>query len=265
MKKLAFVLPWIAILAFVAVAGAGVVVEEQQVIDQPNGQKVNRSRTVMIEGDKQKSIIDNGKRSVITDLGKGTMTMVDGARKTYFEFPFPPKGRNFAAMQAGLSPTISFKKTGGHDKIIGYSCDEYSGAGSVGGNSVTMSGCFSDSAPGATDYTNFQREMADKVKGTSMANMGQIPGGVPLRLTITTTIHNLPTTGMTPEQANSVNQMLAHRQFVTDTTVSKISSESLPAASFQVPADFEKREVPSMFSGMSRGPTPPPAPHKVPE
>ena len=123
MKKFASVLPAVAILAFAAIAGAGVVVDEQQVIDQPNGNKVTRARTVIIQGDKQKSIIDNGKRTVITDLGKGTMTMVDGTRKTYVEFPFPPRGGAMAAMQGGISPTIRFKKTGSHDKIIGYSCD----------------------------------------------------------------------------------------------------------------------------------------------
>jgi hypothetical protein len=265
MKKFAAVLPGIAILAFAVIASAGVVVDEQQVIDQPNGQKVNHARTVMIEGDKQKSIIDSGKRAVITDLGKGTMTMVDGARKTYVEFPFPPKGGGMAAMQAGLSPTISFKKTGGHDEIIGYSCNEYSGVGTVGGNSVSMSGCFSDSAPGAAEYSNFQREMADKVKGTPVASMGRIPQGVPLRLTITTTIHNLPTTGMTAQQANSVNQLLANRQFVTSTTVSKITTESVPADSFRVPSDYQKQQLPPMLGGMYRGPAAAPTQHKVPE
>jgi len=266
MKKFASVLPAVAIVAFAAIASAGVVVDEKQIIDQPDGNKVTRTRTVMIEGDKQKSIIDNGNRTVITDLGKGTMMMVDGTRKTYVEFPFPPQGGGMAAMQGVVSPTISFKKTGGHDKIIGYSCDEYSGAGTVGGNSVSMLGCFSDSAPGATDYSNFQREMADKVKGTTMANMGRIPQGVPLRLTITTTLGNLPTAGMSPEQANKLSQMLAHRQFVTNTTVSKISTESLPADSFQAPSGYQKQQPPPMFGGMGGGtPTMPPAPHKVPE
>jgi hypothetical protein len=239
------------------------VVDEQQIIDQPTGQKVNRSRTVMIEGDKQKSIIDNGKRTVITDLDNGTMTMLDGVRKTYVQFPFPPKG-NMAAMQAGLSPTLSFKKTGGRETLIGYSCDDYSGSGTVGGNSVSMAGCFSDSAPGAADYANFQRKMADKVKGTPMANMGQIPEGVPLKLTITTKIGHVPTAGMSKEQANSVNQMLAHRQFVTDTTVSKISAQSLPADSFEVPSGYQKQALPPMFGGMGRGPMPPPSPQKRP-
>jgi uncharacterized protein DUF4412 len=264
MKKFASVLPAMAFLAFAATTLAGVVVDEQQTVDQLNGAKVTRARTVMIEGDKQKSIIDNGTRTVITDLAKGTMTMLDGRRKTYFALPFPPKAAGMAAMPAPVSPTISFKKTGGHDKIIGYSCDEYSGAGMVGGNSVSMSGCFSDSAPGATDYSNFQQEMAEKVKGTPMANMGQIPPGVPLRLKITTTMGN-PPPGTPPDQAKNLRQMLAHRQFVTDTTVSKISARSLPADSFQVPAGYQQRPLPPMFGSMGGAPRPAPAPKKVPE
>jgi hypothetical protein len=263
MKKFASVLPTLAILAFATIAAAGVVVDEQQIITQPNGSEVTRARTVMIEGDKQKSIIDNGKRSVITDLGGGRMIMLDAAHKTYVEFPFPPRAG--AAMPSGIAPTISFKQTGGHDKMIGYSCDDYSGAGMVGGNSVSMSGCFSVSAPGASDFSSFQREMADKVKGTTMANMGQFPPGVPLKLTITTSLTNFPTAGMSPEQANKLSQMLAHRQFVTTTTVSKITTESLPADSFQAPAGYQKQEVPAMLGGMSGPRMPPPPPNKVPE
>jgi hypothetical protein len=266
MKKFASALPAIAILAFATMAGAGVVVDEQQIIDQPDGNKITRTRTVMIEGDKQKSVIGNGERSVITDLGKGTMMMVDGQHKIYVEFPFPPKGGDTAAMSGAVAPTISFKKTGGHDKLIGYSCDEYSGAGTVGGNSVNMSGCFSDSAPGASDYSNFQRQMADKVKGTTMANMGQIPPGVPLRLRITTTIGSASAMGMSAEQANKLNQMLAHRQVVTSTTVSNISTKSLPPDSFQVPSGYQKQQLPPMFGGMGGGAQiAPPASHKVPE
>src|SRR6516164_1434064 len=116
MTKFVSVLPAaVAIVALATLASAGVVVEEQQIVGQPNGKQVTRMRTVMIEGDKQKSIIDDGKRTVITDLGKGTMTMLDDRRKTYVEIPFPPKQAGTGAS----SPTIGFKKTGGHDKILG--------------------------------------------------------------------------------------------------------------------------------------------------
>ncbi len=266
MKKLGALAAAIVMLAGPVLADAGVVVDEQQVVDQPTGGKITRGRTVMIEGDKQKSLIDNGDRAVITDLGKGTMTMVDSTRKSYVEFPFPPKSGPMVPAPGGLMPTISFKKTGAHDKVIGYSCDVYTGSGAVGGNAVSMTGCFSDSAPGASDYSAFQREMAGKVKGTAMANMGEIPDGVPLRLAVTTTMANIPTTGMSPEQAAKINQMLAHRQFVTSTTVAKITTKRLPPDSFHVPSGYQKQQLPPMFGGMgSTGPTIPPAPRRVPE
>jgi hypothetical protein len=120
MKKFASVLVAAAMLAFTAIANAGVILDEKQVSDQLNGSKVTSSRTVMIEGDKQKLIIDydigrpdRARRVIITDLGKGTMTEVDGRGKSYLEFPFPPSegmGAMMASMAYGL-PTISLKKT----------------------------------------------------------------------------------------------------------------------------------------------------------
>jgi hypothetical protein len=272
MKKIAALAAVVVMmLAGSALVHAGVVVDEQQVVDQPNGNKITQARTVMIEGDRQKSFIDNGDRTVITDLGKGTMTMVDSARKIYVEFPFPPKSGPMAAMSGSATPTVTFKRTGARDKVIGYSCDVYTGSGTVSGRAVSMTGCFSDSAPGASDFSAFQRKMADKVKGTAMANMGQIPPGVPLRMAVTTTMGNIPTTGMSPEQAAKLQQMLANRQFVTKTTVAKISTKSLPAGSFEVPSDYQKQQMPMMSGGpgTSGGAIPPAAggtaPRRVPE
>jgi hypothetical protein len=261
MKKFAPALALIVILFLAVAAHAGVVVDEQQTVDEINGQRVNRTRTVMIEGDKQKSIIDNGARTIITDLDKGTMTMVDGHRKTYVVIPFPPKAASPALTQGGISPTIGFKKTGAHETIIGYSCDEYSGTGTVGGNSVSMSGCFSDTAPGAADYSNFQRVMADKVKGTTMANMGQIPPGIPLRLKIITTIGD-PPPGTPPEQAKTFREMLDHRKFVNDTTVAKITVKHLSPDTFQVPKGYQQT---SSIFGSTRTAPPAHVPRKIPE
>jgi hypothetical protein len=172
-------------------------------------------------------------------------------------------------MAGGVVPTVAFKKTGAHDKIIGYACDVYMGTGTVGGNKVKMDGCFSNSAPGAADFSGFQREMAEKVKGTAMANMGEIPAGVPLRLSVATTLGNIPTSGMSPDQAAKLKQMLANRSFVTNTAVTKITAKTLPPDSFSVPSGYQKQQIPAMFGGPGRSMGPPPAsgtsPHKIPE
>jgi hypothetical protein len=171
-------------------------------------------------------------------------------------------------MQGNMMPTISFKKTGGHETIIGYSCDVYTGSGTVGTNAVKMTGCFSTTAPGANDYTDFQHEMARKVKGTAMTNMGQIPDGVPLKLVVTTKMGNVSAPGMSPEQSAKLNQMLANRHFVTNTQVTKITTENMPPSSFEVPAGYQKQQIPAMFGGTGTRPMPPAggaATKKVPE
>ena len=268
MKKLSALAATALILAGAAVAQAGVVVDEQQIVDQPNGGKLTRARTVLIEGNRQKSIIDNGSRSIITNLNDGTMTIIDKPRKSYVEFPFPPRNGPLAAMQGNMMPTISFKKTGAHETILSYSCDVYTGSGTVGTNAVKMTGCFSTTAPGANDYTDFQHEMARKVKGTAMTNMGQMPDGMPLKLVVTTKMGNVSAPGMSPEQSAKINRMLANREFVTNTEVTRITTENVPTDSFEAPAGYQKQQVPAMLGGMGAHPQPPAgggATQKVPQ
>jgi hypothetical protein len=229
MKKLTAIAAAVAMLGGPALALGGVVIEEQQVVDQPNGGKVTLARIVMIEGDRQKFIIGNGGRTAITDLGNGTMTMVDSTHKAYAEIPFPPKSRPGAA--------ITLKKTGAHDRLIGYACDVYSGSGTVGGNAVSMTGCFSRSAPGASDYSAFQRKLADEVKAATSSNPIELPEGVPLTLAVITTKGGTPAA---PGQTAKTNQM-THRQFTTRTTVTRITSRTLTPDSFEVPAGYRKQ------------------------
>ena len=247
------VLFWaMVILTAPALCHAGVVVDEQEIISQPGAYNITRNLTFMIEGDRQKSILDNGKRTIIVDLGKGTMTVMDGSRKTYVEVPFPPKGKPRSAMITDAPSTIIYRKTGVRQNIIGYSCDVYSGSGTAGRNTVSVTGCFSDSIPGATDYNNFQHKMANKAKGTRMANTGENPPGVPLTLSATTTFGQVPP-GLSAERAAKIKQLLARNQLVTRRTVSRIMASSLPAASFQVPPGYQKQQPRSNVGGASSG------------
>mgnify|MGYP001216251122 CR=1 FL=1 len=265
MRNFAVLFCVMVILTAPALCHAGVVVDEQEIISQPGANNITRNRTVMIEGDKQKSILDNGKRTIITDLGKGTMTVMDGSRKTYVEVPFPPKSGPSGAMDKGAPSTIIFKKTGAHQNIIGYSCDVYSGSGTAGRNTASVTGCFSDSVPGATDYNNFQHEMADKVKGTPMANTSENPPGVPLTLSTTITFGQVPP-GLPAERAAKLKELLARNQFVTSTTLTRITASSLPAASFQVPPGYRKQQPrPNVGGASTGGSTKTPSAQKVPK
>ncbi len=259
MKKFAAIFAALVIFAGSGAARAGVVVTEQEVIDQGSGKAVTRSSTVMIEGNKQKRITDRGE--VVIDLDSGTMYMMNPEKKQYVELPFPPKGP-MAKMMSQRMSSVKFKKSGGSKTVSGYPCQEYTGAGSMMGNAYTVNGCFSTKAPGAKDFDSFQKKMAKTVKGTVMAMHGDIPDGVPLELDSTTKMTNFSMPGMSPDQAAKLKKMFANRPpVVSKTTVTKIASKNLPADTFKVPADFTKQEMPMGHMG---GGAPPPS-QKTPE
>ena len=257
MKKFAATFAALMIFAGSSAAHAGVVVTEQEVIDQGNGQPVTRSRTVMIQGNKQKMVTDRAQ--VVTDLDNGTMYLMNPEKKQYVEVPFPPSGP-MAQMMTQRMSTLSFKKTGGSKTINGYACQEYTGAGSMMGNEYKVNGCFSTKAPGATDFDSFQKTMASKVKGTAMAMQGEVPDGVPMELDSTTKMTNFSMPGMSPDQAAKLKQMFANRPpVVSKTTVTQIASKDLPGDTFKVPAGFSKQPMPHSPMGGAAPAGPPPA------
>ncbi len=237
------------------IASAGVVVDEQQVSDRGAGAPVTHKITVMVQGNKQKSIIDDGKQSLVTNLDNGTRMMISSERKMYVEMPFPSKG--MPVMQdAGKG--LDFKKTGEHHTIAGYPCDDYLGTGTMGGNQMTVRGCFSTAAPGAAEFNAFQKAMAAKVKGTPMAMMASAPAGVPLQIDTSMKVTHMMVPGMTPQQAEEFNKRLANRPpVVTHMTVSKISTRQLAANTFTPPAGYTKQSMPMMGGGMAGHPSPP--------
>jgi hypothetical protein len=262
MKTIAAACAALMLLMIAAGVGfAGVVVHEQEVVRRGNGQPATHERTVMIQGNKQKMVTD--KETVVTDLDNGMMYMLDPASKTYLELPFPPRGRMAAMMAGAGTSSLSFKKTGGHQTIAGYSCENYAGDGDMMGNKYSVKGCFSTKAPGASDFTNFQKEMQEKVKGTPMEMSGSVPDGVPLKLESTTKLTHVSVPGMSPDQTAKLNQMLANRPpVVTDTTVTRIASENLSPETFAIPAGYKKQEF---KMPRSSAPSAPPPGSKVPE
>src|SRR5579863_8076445 len=93
------------VLMLAAGARAGVVVEEQQVSERGGGAPITHKIVVMVQGNKQKSLIDDVKQSLIIDLDQGTRMMISDARKMYVVVPFPSKGA-----PGPNPPALSFKK-----------------------------------------------------------------------------------------------------------------------------------------------------------
>lgn len=265
MKKTIGAIMALLTLAVAGAAFAGVVVNEQQTVDRSDGKAVTHSRVVMIQGNKQKSVMEGGAQTIVTNLDNGTMTMINASRKSYVQLPFPPNGPMAAMMRNQGTSSMNFVKTGGHETIAGYKCDDYTGTGKMGTSEVTVKGCFSTSAPGAADFTAFQKTMVAKTKGTPMEMTGRVPDGVPLKIDSTSKLTHVSMPGMSPEQAAKVNQMLAKRPpTVTHMAVTKIKTEKLAASAFEPPAGYTKQEI-RMPSGAGSMGQPAASSKKVPE
>jgi hypothetical protein len=244
------------------IARAGVVIDEQVTTSQSGGAPVVHSRELMVQGHKEKMVSEHN--TLVIDLDKGTMMLVDPNQKIYAEIPFPP---HRSPNSPGQQLDLNFQKTGKSTKVLDYGCDEYSGAGKTLMASVSTSGCFSTSAPGAAEFTEFTKAMSSKLKG-EQAMAGKMPNGIPLTMDSTRTINpGFTVPGMAPEQAARFKEMMAKQgPQTTKTVVTKIAERDLPADTFEAPAGYQRRNM----GGPGGGP-PPGAPSassstkKVPE
>jgi hypothetical protein len=232
-------------------ARAGVVITQTQTANGQFGEK-KTDTTIMIQGDKQKMITKD--RVIITDLDGGAMYLLDPAQNSYIKLPFPPTGPMATMAHAGGS--LNFKKESTSRKILGYSCNDYSGAGSSMGGDYTVTECFSTSAPGAKDFTKFQKDMASKLKG--VVPPSNVPDGVPLASDSTVKMNTMKIPNLTPEQQQKLAAQMANMKPVTThTEVSKVEEKSLPADTFSVPAGYTERQMSNPMMGGGGAPAAP--------
>ncbi len=217
-------------------ACAGVVIDEQVT----TGGGPVRTHHMFIQGRKEKVVGNHN--TVVIDLDNGTMTILQPALKTYAQVPFPMRGMASAGPNGPLN--MNFAKSGGKDTIAGYPCEKYSGAGKTAMAEVSTKVCFATSAPGADAYSAFNKAMAEKLRSVG-AMAGTIPEGIPLKMESTQKIVTFAMPGMSADQQARLKAMLANRPpQVTNTIVTKVSSQDLPADTFAIPAGYTRRGAP---------------------
>lgn len=227
------------VLSSFALAG---LVLTQETTTSSIGGNLKDNRTVMIEGHKQKLILKG--QTVIIDLDKGQVILVDPAAHTYSPMDFPPRGRFAQMMQTMGGFNLDFTKTGQTSTVAGYSCEEYTGAGRLAIGEYTVKACFSSDAPGAAEYSAFDHLLALKLKNSAMATMkSPPPKGIPLLMNTTTKINSFSIPGVTPEQAKMIGRMMANRPpAVTNTIATSIKEQTLPPDTFEVPSNYTRKE-----------------------
>lgn len=241
-------------------AAAGLVMTETETMvsghpgGQPGGQPPQpRERTMMIEGNKQKTIMEGG-RAIITDLDKGTTTIIDPAQKVYIERPFPPPGMMGQGMGAHGMQAAEFTKTGKTRTVAGYKCEDYKGEGKFAMGEFTVVSCVSTKAPGAAEFSKYQKAMTAKLKDTQLAMPASLPDGIPLTQDTTTKLGGTSMPNLPPKAAEQLKKQFANRPpMVTKVEVTKLEERKIAASEFEVPAGYTKREAPMMMGGHPGG------------
>ncbi|HTR63885.1 MAG TPA: hypothetical protein VMH37_19390 [Candidatus Binataceae bacterium] len=232
-------------------ARAGVVISQTETATGQFGER-KTDTTITIQGNKQK-VIRNGRENIV-DLDAGTSYLIDSDHSSYMKLPFPPPGGAAAMAHAGAA--LDFKKDSTSRKILGYSCHDYSGSGSSMGGDYTVTECFSTSAPGAKEFSTFQKAMAAKLKGVIPSS--NIPDGIPLAMDSTVKLNTMKMPNLTPEQQQKLAAQIAKMKSVTThTEVTNVEAKTIPADEFLPPKGFTETQVPKMGGGM---PLPAPAP-----
>ena len=228
------------VLALAATTASAGVVISQETVDQTGAHKTDQ--TLMIQGHKQKLITADFEK--ITDLDAGKMYVLEPKKKQVIEIRFPPvtMAEGFVAQ---LGPSPEFKKAGVTHKAAGYTCQNYAATSVAHSNLFETTECVASDAPGAKEFAEFQKAMADKLKGTRMASKSEIPDGIPVSSTTTRTPPMFkPRPGFSVEQTAQINAALAKGKATFEMTVTKIEVKELAAETFAVPAGYKKNEAP---------------------
>lgn len=204
-----------------------------------------RQRTVMIDGNREKIVMDGGRWSII-DLDKGTMQVIDPAEKSYFEMPFPFPGPGVRGLEIALlsMPASQFAGTGSTRTIAGAQCENYQGAGEFGTNEFTIVSCVSTEAPGAVEFSKFQKTMMAmlKEKVKQVATTANMPDGLPLAQEITVKVSAMDTPNLPPEAAERLKEQANRPPIVIKTEVTKVAEQKIEASEFKIPSGYTRRD-----------------------
>jgi hypothetical protein len=234
-------------------ASAGVVIS-QEIVNQTGARKTNQ--TVMVQGHKQK-VITGDDEEVITDLDAGTIYLIQPKIKRAFPGKFPPTGAFAMRMVLGGS-SVELKKTGATHEVAGYACNDYTGSAAFAHHVLSVTKCVAGGAPGAKEFVEFQKALADKLKLTRLVAKSEVPDGIPVSSSFTTTQAPwTPPRAFPPGTAKKLQQAMAKYKPITNqTTVSKIEVKDIPAEAFAVPAGYTKGQSPDVIPRLQVRPGP---------
>jgi hypothetical protein len=182
----------------------------------------------------------DGERDSIFDASGGRVTVIDHKKKEYFEFTrdemaaamrqfeqqMQSAGPLLEKMMGGKLSEVTVQKTGASRKVAGYDCDEYTVAM---GDSVRYDVCAASSLHPPAQY-------CDALKGP-YAVMG------PAAQRFEKTFDEMKKIKGFPIAMNSsIKVMMVRTEMKSEAT--EIKKGPIPAAAFEVPAGYKKKDSP---------------------
>ena len=229
-------------------ASAGIVISQDVEVTDVNGKQHKSEQTVMLQGNKQKTITPE--RVIITDLDAGKMYVLAPALKKVGQVTLPPTGQ-IAMIFARTGMFMGYQKSSGGGKEAGYDCQNYIGSEQTGRTKLEGTQCVASAAAGAAEYVAFRKLLASKLKSSTVEIKGEIPDGIPVSSTVSIGIIPFPIpSDFPPDQAAKIKESNAKAKPLTTTIkVTKVEVKSLPPDTFIVPADYKKSAAAAPAAG----------------
>jgi hypothetical protein len=216
---------------------AGVIIEQRITVGAPGAHRSVRTRTLMLQGDKEKFQVDDHV-SVVIDASKRMVTLLDSGHKTFRELPFK------RVRGTDLNPyrllNVPFKSTDKTRELLGFKCRDYTGARYSGPLMAATTACFSTDAAGSDEFTHFMQSMF-RSSGKSSGTIS-FPVGFPLIIESTRGVNpSFVPADVTKEEAARFKSRIAKiPPQVSREEVTKITSEKLPPDAFTTPAGYTR-------------------------
>ena len=229
------------ILAFnPGLARAGVVIEQKISVGNGGTPGSVKSRTLMLQDDKEKFQITDGITEVI-DANDRTVILLDDKHKLFKELPLR------RVIGTGLDPNRElyqvFKNGNQNHELLGFRCQDYAGERYSGPLFAATTACFSTNATGADDFDRFMKAIvahSGRLAGAS------IPAGLPLAIESRRGVNtSFVPPDVSKEEAQRFQKQISHIPTqITRVEVTKITSVRLAADAFSTPAGYVRRGPP---------------------
>ena len=217
------------------IARAGVIIEQRITVCAPGAHRSVRTRTLMLQDDKEKFQVDDHV-SVVIDATDRTVMVLDHTHKSFRELPF--KIVRGSTLNPNHLLNVPFKSTDKTRELLGFKCRDYTGARYSGPLMAATTACFSTNAAGSDEFTHFMQSMFRR-SGKSGGAIS-FPAGVPLIIELTRGVNpSFVPADVTKEEAARFKSRIAKiPSQVTREEVTKITPEKLPPDAFNTPAGY---------------------------